>query len=322
MKTCAWLGTGVFDTTGAMQTPPARARSLPRVVGRAVRTAVGSLGLAVGLATMANAVAQLFPDPQLEAAVRRQVFAKRDSLEPLSEADVVQVSTVEARDRGIRRLDGLEKCRNLAMLDLGGNQVIHLAPLAGLPRLQFLDLQGNQVEDLTPLATNVALQYLHLASNRLRSVAPVAGLTNLSALYLSGNRLEDLAPVLGLRRLASLYLDDNRLRSIEGLGGLRSLSSLSLSGNRIADLRPLRGLGGVQYLFLERNRIQDLAALIDWLGSDPGQRMAPFLNLYLADNPLGSEARTRQLEQIRGLGVRVHDAPVSGIRPAITKSNH
>lgn len=265
--------------------------------------------LVLWLATLGGASAQLFPDPGLEAAVRRQVFAKRDTQEPLVEADVVNVSTVEARQLGIRRLDGLEKCRNLAMLDLAGNQVSGLAPLAGLARLQFLDLQGNRVEDLSPIATNAALQYLHLAGNQVRSLAPLAGLTNLSALYLSRNRVEDPRPLLGLRRLAALYLDDNRIASIEGLGQLRALSSLSLSGNRIDDLRPLTSLPGLQYLFLERNRLQDLQVLIDWLKSDAGQRFAPFLHLYLADNPLGSVARTRQLETLRGLGVRLGDRP-------------
>lgn len=259
--------------------------------------------------------AQLFADPQLEAAVRKQVFAKRDNLEPLVEADVVQVSTVDARNRDITRLTGLEKCRNLAMIELGGNDVAELAPLAGLPKLQYLDLQGNRVEDLGPIATNTALQYLHLAGNGIRSVASLAGLTNLSALYLTGNRIEDLGPLLGLRRLSSLYLDSNRLRTIEGLGRLRGLSSLSLSGNRISDLRPLAALDSLQYLFLERNRVQDLGAVIEWVRSDQQQRFAPFLNLYLGGNPLGSAARTKQIEVLRGLGVRVTDQAVAVSRP-------
>jgi len=249
--------------------------------------------------------AQLFPDQGLEAAVRRQVFAKRDTTEPLVEADVVNVSTVEARNRGVRNLAGLEKCRNLAMLELGGNAVVDLGPLCGLPRLQFLDVQSNRVENLGPLAGVPALQYLHLAHNQLRDVRPLAGLTNLSALYLSGNQLESLAPLLGLSRLASLYLDDNRLRSLEGLGRLRGLSTLSLSGNRIADLRPLAGLEGLQLLFLERNRIQDLTALVEWLKSDRDQRFAPFLQVHLDGNPLSSDARRHQWEALRSTGVRL-----------------
>ncbi len=272
-------------------------------------------GLAWFLAAVATLTAMLvqaeplFPDSGLEAAVRRQVFAKRESTEPLVEADVLNVSTIDARGRDITRLDGLEKCRSLAMLELAGNRITDLAPLAGLTRLQFLDVQSNRVENLAPLATLPTLQYLHLARNQVRDLDPLAGLTNLATLYVSGNRVENLAPLQGLRRLSSLYLDDNRLRSFEVIGRLSGLSALSLSGNRIADLRPLAGLDNLHLLFLERNRIQDLSAAIDWVKSDREQRFAPFLQLYLDGNPLSSTARRSQLDELRAAGVRVHLRP-------------
>lgn len=274
-----------------------------RIVVRVLTVLLAVSGGGLGATAWADG---LFTDPNLEAAVRRQVFAKRGTTDPLVEGDVVNVSTIDARHLGIVQLTGLEKCRNLAMIELGGNRVQDLGPLAGLPRLQYLDLQGNQVADLGPVASLPGLQYLQVAGNRVRSVAPLAGLTNLSALYLGGNRIEDIRPLLGLTRLSSLYLEDNRIRSIEGLGGLRGLSSLSLSGNRLEDLRPLRGLEGVQHLFLERNRIRDLDALLAWVASDTEHRFAPFLQVYLAGNPLGSEARSRQWPALEATGVRVH----------------
>ena len=41
-----------------------------------------------------NAPVSVFKDKKLEAAVRRQVFAKRESQDPLTAADVATVSTV------------------------------------------------------------------------------------------------------------------------------------------------------------------------------------------------------------------------------------
>lgn len=247
----------------------------------------------------------LFPDPALEAAVRSQVFGKRNNREPLVEADVVQVSTVTARGRGIRSLAGLEKCRGLAMLDLAGNRISDLEPLGGLSRLQFLDVQSNRVSNLSPLSTLTALQYLHAGENEITDASPLAGLTNLSALYLGGNRLGELTPLLGLKRLTSLYVEDNRIEGIDGIGRLSGLSSLSLSGNRVADLRPLVGLTGLQYLFLERNRIRDLAQLKAWLDGDREDRFAPYVQIHLAGNPLGSKARAVELPGLRAAGIRV-----------------
>lgn len=258
------------------------------------------------LLSMSSAASELFPDPALEAAVRTQVFAKRGTDAPLVEADVVNISTVEAKGRGITNLAGLEKCRSLAMLDLAGNKVSDLSPLSGLQRLQFLDVQSNRVSNLKPLASVTALQYLHLAQNQVTDIAPLAGLTNLSALYLTGNRVEEIRPLLDLRRLSSLYLDRNRIRDISGIGQIRGLSSLSLAYNRIQDLRALHGLNRVQHLFLEHNRIRDLSAVVTWVKADQEQRFAPFLNVYLADNPLSSTSRRDHLKEIEAAGVRVH----------------
>jgi internalin A len=264
------------------------------------------LGWVVGLGTsLPAAPMDLFPDAGLEAAVRSQVFAKRGNREPLVEADVAQVSTIVARGRGIRSLAGLEKCRSLAMLDVAANDVTDLGPLAGLARLQFLDLQSNRVSELGPLANVTTLQYLHLGDNAVGEVSALAGLTNLATLHLSGNRVSSIAPLMGLHRLTSLYLNDNWLSSMDGIGSLRSLSSLALSGNRISDLKPLQGLNGLQYLFLERNQIRDLDDLQVWLKKDESERFAPYIQIYLAGNPLGSVARRRSVPALKAAGIRI-----------------
>lgn len=293
-----WLyGSGRGLTQRGMQ-------SRQRLFGWAIRLLGGGWVLWQGMLA-SGAQGDLFPDAGLEAAVRSQVFAKRDNRDPLVEADVAQVSTIVARGRGIRSLAGLEKCRSLAMLDLAANQVMDLGPLTGLARLQFLDLQSNRVTELGPLATMTALQYLHLGENVVGDVSPLAGLTNLSTLHLSGNRVAELGPLLGLRRLTSLYLNDNWLPSIDGIGTLRSLSSLALSGNRISDLKPLRGLNGLQYLFLERNQIRDVADLRAWLESDEADRFAPYVQIHLAGNPLGSVARRKSVPALKAAGMRI-----------------
>ncbi len=297
-------GTGRSDfhfTSTAFPWPPPNGRRRWKGGG------VGLLGAMLVMGGMHwQSMAALFPDPNLESAVRRQVFAKRDSDAPLVEEDVVNISTVEGGNRGITNLAGLEKCRALAMLELPGNQVSDLTPLEGLSRLQFVDLQSNRVANLAPLGKVTALQYLQLAANVVKDLAPLAGLTNLSALYLSGNRIEDVKPLRDLHRLASLYLDRNRLEAMDGVEGLHGLSSLSLSDNRLSDLEPITGLTEVRYLFLERNRIQDLSVLVTWVKSDTDQRFAPYLNLYLAGNPLGTLARERQVPELEAAGVRVH----------------
>jgi internalin A len=246
----------------------------------------------------------VFKDKKLEAAVRRYVFEKRDTDKPITSEDVAKVSTIEAKGQGIIDLSGLEHCKALALLDLGDNQIKDLSPLRGMTMLQSLTLTQNQIEDLSPLANLYALQYLELSGNRVKSIAPLSSLTNMASLYLSTNQLTDLSPAFKLARLSSLYADHNQVAQIDGLNQLTRLGSLSLSGNRIQDISPLKGLKGLSHVFLNNNQIQSLAPLADMVEADAKgeQRFAPFINLYIAGNPLKNR---RDLARLESAGARI-----------------
>src|SRR5688572_8725725 len=74
----------------------------------------------------------IFKDKNLEKAVRKHVFEKRDNDKPLVEADVANLSTIEARGLGITDLTGIEKCISLAALDVATNKISDLSALKGL----------------------------------------------------------------------------------------------------------------------------------------------------------------------------------------------
>src|SRR5437867_11826500 len=133
--------------------------------------------------------APVFKDKNLEKAVRKFVFDKRDNDKPIVEADVANLSTVQGTGLEITDLAGLEKCVNLASLDLAKNRIKDLGPLKGLSKLQYLNLADNQVEDLAPLAPDRALQYIELSSNHVQDLTPLSGLTNLASLYLGTNQI-------------------------------------------------------------------------------------------------------------------------------------
>src|SRR5882762_8750004 len=65
----------------------------------------------------------IFPDKNLETAVRKFVFEKRDNDKPITEADVISLSTINGAGLQIKNLAGLEKCKSLASLDLSKNQI-------------------------------------------------------------------------------------------------------------------------------------------------------------------------------------------------------
>ena len=68
-------------------------------------------------AEVESAQAVVFPDKNLEAALRSLVFEKKNNAEELTDDDLRKISTLEAKGRKIQNLSGLEKCTNLLLLD-------------------------------------------------------------------------------------------------------------------------------------------------------------------------------------------------------------
>src|SRR5687768_13406450 len=94
----------------------------------------------------------LFPDKNLEAVVRQQVFEKRNKTEPLVEADVVNVAIISGKGKKITNLAGLEKCKSLLSLDLENNEIADLAPIKDLKQIQQLIIAKNKIQSVAPLA--------------------------------------------------------------------------------------------------------------------------------------------------------------------------
>jgi hypothetical protein len=248
----------------------------------------------------------IFPDKALEAAVRKQVFAKRDNQEVITAEDVATVSIIEGKKAGIKDLTGLEKCKSLASLTLPENQITNLAPIKGLERLQFLDVSNNQISDITPLAACKALQYIELTGNKVTDVSALGGIQSLTSLYLANNQIKDATSLFKLPKVWTLYLEGNQVNNIAGIGGMKWLSMLSLKGNGVKDISPLEPLTELQFLFLENNQITDLTPLHRmWKKDNDGPReWAPYCQIFIGGNAI-DDASKKLVEEMKKAGARI-----------------
>lgn len=274
-------------------------------------TIVVSLGgiWLLGLLALLPAAAQdgVFPDKNLESALRTQVFEKRNTDKPLTKEDAKKVYVLKAKGRSIKEITGLEHCINLGEVDLSNNQITDINPLKALKNIQSLDLSGNRIQDISSLTDLSNLQYVGLSDNQITDITPLAKSVNLNALYLSGNQITDITPLKDLKKVWSLYLNGNPLEKIEILGGLRWLSTLDLRECGINDLSPIKTLTGLNLLFLEGNKITDLKDLVEMTRDDAEGKnsFAPFLHLHLKGNPLNKKARDQQIPALQKWGVRI-----------------
>jgi len=210
----------------------------------------------------------LFVCPNLEAAIREAIERPTGDIYP---SDLKGLTELDADDRRIGDLTGLEHCTSLTHLNLDYNRITDIWPLAGLTDLQDLRLGSNEISDVSPLAGLINVGLLNFTNNDISDISPLASLTNLTDLSLMSNQISDVSPLGGLTNLTQLNLRDNWISDISHLEGLTKLTWLSIINSQISDISPLGGLTNLERLFLHENRISDVKPLqgltkLEWLG--------------------------------------------------------
>ena len=155
----------------------------------------------------------IFPDPNLEAAIR-EAIGKPTGV--ILQSDLDTLVTLEATNRGITNLTGLEHCTSLTWLDLSNNQISDIMPTENLTSLTILNLYTNQISDISPLAGLTNLTELFLGANQISDISPLAGLGNVTILNLHANQIGDVHPLvdnLGIASGDTVYLNTNPLSS-------------------------------------------------------------------------------------------------------------
>ena len=115
-----------------------------------------------------------FADPDLETAVRTALRMTAD--EVITKESMLSLFFLEAYDRRITSIQGLEHAKNVIALDLGKNAIADISPLSGLTQLEILFLDDNQIVDVSPLAGLTQLKLLFLSGNPISSLEPISGL--------------------------------------------------------------------------------------------------------------------------------------------------
>jgi len=286
---------------------------------------VGSILLLQIVSMAINRPVEFNNDP-LEAAVREAIQRPRGEI---FDRHLRTMASLDAANRGITNLDGIEWIPNLQELNLRGNRISDISRLSGLRRLEKLNLRGNDIRDISPLAELSMLEYLNLYANSgIQDIGPLKGLKNLHTLILAyvpvGDQVDNLAELTLLRRL---NLRSAGINDLSFLAGLKKMENLNLFGNSSlsalevigtledldtlilanvptnGDLGFLRGLAKLRYLNLRESGAIDIdpvSGLLDLeylnLHSNPGiSTIQPIKNLrrletlILANVPVGDE---------------------------------
>ncbi len=265
------------------------------------------------------------PDTNLRAAIAEALGKSPNA--PITVEEMQRLGRLEARNKGIQDLTGLQFATNLNRLNLRDNRFSNLSPIAGLVQLRRLELDHNtQLSDLSPLGRLINLEYLNFSYN-VSDLSPLAGLINLEYLHFTDTNVSDFSPLAGLINLESLGFNrtpgisdisplaglvnlkfigswGNAISDLSPLAGLTKLEVIDFCGGDISDLTPLAGLAGLKELYLARQEISDISLLANLTG---------LTRLDLHNNDISDISPLAKLTQLKWLELRATN--ISDISP-------
>ncbi len=198
-------------------------------------------------------------DPNLERAIREKLGLP--SHLPITELEMLRLTSFAAEVAQVEYLTGLEYARNLKRLSIPNNPISDLTPIASLRRLEYLHLAGIPIEDLTFLKDLTQLRHLNLFACKITDITPIQNLTKLVVLNLEANRIKDIRPLSNLTALETLRLGHNYIVDISSLANLTQLKDLNLVDNQIKNVGALANLTRLEKLWIHGNNILDFSPI-------------------------------------------------------------
>ena len=242
------------------------------------------------------------PDANLRTVITDSLGKSRNA--SITRAEMATLTRIDAYNKGIRNLTGLEHATNLQRLGLGrvrvndewvnSNDISNLSPLSNLTNLTYLSLTSNSISDISELSNLTNLTTLALGDNSISDISALSNLTNLTGLYLWENSISSISALSNLTNLTYLSLRGNSISSISALSNLTNLERLWLYNNSILDISVLSNLTNLTYLGLSRNSILDISALSNLTNLD---------RLTLWDNNISSISALSNLTNLTVLSL-------------------
>ena len=266
------------------------------------------------------------PDPNLRAAIAEELGKSPNA--PITAEEMERLGRLDARNKGIRDLTGIQFAKNLQLLRLPTNQIYDLSPLAGLVELVRLELSENPVSDMSALRGLKNLNHLSMNHTSISDISlvrslpsltifgfrdtyvsdlsPLRGSINMTALGFSNKSesISDLSPLAGLINLEYINSWGNSISDLSPLAGLTKLEIVDFCGGDISDLTPLAGLTGLKELYLARQEISDISLLANLTG---------LTRLDLHNNDISDISPLAKLTQLKWLELRATN--ISDISP-------
>ena len=204
----------------------------------------------------------LIKDDGLRQVIASKLKCKEDEI---NENNMMDLIYLDAQEREIECLDGLEYAQNIETLILSRNKLQSLDPIKDLRNIEKLDVSGNQLRDLQALHGFRQLKSLNISHNNLYTmdISAVAAMINLEYLNMKKAKIDSLVYLEKCAHLKEVSINtENGPFSFAVLGRLKNLKKLDLSGMRLFNIDDLTYISTLEELDLSTNLMNDISALL------------------------------------------------------------
>ena len=202
----------------------------------------------------------VFIEPLIEEAVRLMLYIPDG--QPVTETDLDGITELHITGNMPMRTE--EEFG--AVVNPGGwgyGTVFRLDDLRAMKSLRKLNLSGQPLTDLSPLADCHSINALNIHESLITDVSPLALMPRLRFLALQGNAIQDFYPFSEMILLEHLFLGWTQLSDISELGDCPNLTWLGISSTHITSLSGIERFTGLRRLDISGTNVNDFSALND-----------------------------------------------------------
>ncbi len=196
--------------------------------------------------------------------------------------DIIELKTLDiSGNQYIDELNGINKLKDLQILNISNTRVKDIVPLRNLTSLTSLRCNHTEISNLSPLRysynlqeivahhTNIGdieilanfdkLKKLNLAYTKVKSIKPIANLKNLQNLNIAGTKVIEIEAVANLTNLTFLNIANTAVYDLHYVENDQFLEVINLSGTKIKDLKSLQPLINLRIIVCNNTPVSSLA---------------------------------------------------------------
>ena len=214
----------------------------------------------------ATAAAASIADAGLAAAIREELGLADTAT--ITQSHLEKITELNAFDRSISSIAGLEKAINLKKINLSGNWITDLTPLKNLTKLTQLNVSRNLIKSGDTTVSALTKKGVAVDSSNQRAIVTDSTAVSVPDAQLASAIREELGLTSGqtitraaLSKLTTLAPLNTPVQNLTGLEYAVNLEVLALPRGNIQDLTPLKGLTRLWSVDLSENSIDDISPL-------------------------------------------------------------